>query len=349
MKYINLFVFLILVSLNSFGQIIPSTNGSDSNAEKIKNSVNTLLDELSKRGSLIDRFYNLYYFGENDPSRNGYRSFFDVGGIHQVDRESGAVVLIRNYKERPYKYEVKIFHPISGPFQFYFDDKKGFNTIPGQKKKVNLTSLGYKENLGFTLVINGDQNDENLNTVIEDRFYRCCNLPSMEFLFEKERILKSTPDYELGSRLNSYYVTKKTIDETKTKVFNVKIVPTFEEKLVLFKCCGLPQTDLQNPNYYYIKTEKENVYKNEIYGRKGVRHFLNDVYNDLQSSFADYGIFKVNEKYGILSLYFDDLEKGNYIILKPIYDKIEYIEGTETFEVILNNEKFKIDIKGNRI
>jgi hypothetical protein len=347
-KIIVLFI-IISSSVNVRSQSTPESNC----IQNFETLIKRIKSNEGKYDSDVNDYYNLFYFNNISNVPSNKRNFFDNNSSYQVDENSGLVFLI--YDSKPSSFSstqniyLKIFHPISGPLQFYFDEKNGFLFLPKQNKKVSITSRNYSSDYGFTLRVSIDNERKTITTEIEDKYERCCNLPNLGFLFEKESKLTGLNDYPIGSNLNTFYGTMRVLDPYKSKEYDVKYYPTYEEKLAVFRTGSMPKQDLENPNFYIFKKEQKNVYKNEVYGRKGIRHFLNDCFDELEASFSNYLIFKRNNKYGILDTRLSVLKTGNYILTKDLYDKIEWVTGTETFNVTLNNEKFIIDVNGNKI
>ena len=87
----------------------------------------------------------------------------------------------------------------------------------------------------------------------------------------------------------------------------------------------------------------------EVYGRKGSRHFLNDCFESLQSTYSNYFIFKSNDKYGILDASERNWKTKNFIILENKYDELTYNIDTETFNAKINGDLHIIDIKGTEV
>jgi hypothetical protein len=350
--YFSKLIILLTVIIGSVD--VKSQNTPESNCiQKFETFIKNIKSHEGNYDSEVNDYYNLFYFNVNSNVPSDKRNYFDNNSTFQIDENSGLVFLINESKPKSYsntqRYYLKIFHPIAGPLQFYFDDINGSLYLPKQNKKVSITSRNYSSDYGFTLLVTIDNERKTITTEIEDKYERCCNLPNLGFLFENESKLTGLNDYPIGSNLNTFYGTMRVLDPYKTKEFDVKYYPTYEEKLAVFRTGSMPKQDLENPDFYIIKKQQKEVYKNEVYGRKGIRHYLNDCFDELEASFSNYLIFKRNNKYGILDTRLSILKSGNYILTKNLYDKIEWITGTETFSVIQNNEKFIIDVNGNKI
>lgn len=352
MKKIIIIIVLILSTNSSFSQTKPVNqcmNDFDTFIKKIKSN------EGNNDGD-VSRLYSLFYLSESERKNNNssvlsYTNSGKYRASYQIDENSGLIFLItENLPESwssTHTYELHVFHPIIGPLQFYYDPNEGSLFLPHQTKKVSVTSRNYSPNLGFTLTVKYDESTKETNTEIEDSYNRCCNKENLSFMYSLEIQLNGIQDYAIESNLNSYFGTKRVLDKSKTKEIQYNYIPSYEEKLVIYRTGGLPKSDLENPNFSLTKTKMEEVYKNEVYGRKGLRHYLNDCYEEMESSFGNYLIFKSNGKYGILDASFSTLKSGNYVTIKPEYDKIQWNQGTETFTVTLNSNSFTIDVNGN--
>jgi hypothetical protein len=358
MKKILSTIVLLIVNNLLYSQT-PSNNKIISQiSTKCISEYQTLIKNLkNKEGQYnwdIAKYYNLFYYGIDveNKSPNNIRDFFSKGSSYQVDENSGLVFLIHevNFDESWSKkqyYYLKIFHPIAGPLQFYFDPEDGFLLLPNQNKKVSITSRKYSQDFGFTLEVVINKLTNEITTKIEDKYNRCCNEPSLDFLFDNENKFKEIIDYPLKSNLNTFFATKRVVD--KVKVINYKYTPSREEKLALWKIGALSDSDFTNPNYFIMKQDEEKTYKNEVFGRKGIRHYLNDCFDELESSFSNYFIFKKDNKFGILDATWGSLKNGDFVLTENLFDKISYNKGTETFTASKNNATFIIDIKGNII
>jgi hypothetical protein len=354
----TLYTIFLLVVNNLLCSQTPSNNKMISqNSNECISKYETLIKNLKKTegqyNSDIVKYYNLFYYGIDveNKSPNGIRDYFYKGSSYQVDENSGLVFLIEEGIDETWStsksYYLKIFHPIVGPLQFYFDLEDGSLFLPKQNKKVSITSRKYSQDYGFTLRVIINKSTNEVITKIEDKYNRCCNEPSLDFLFDNENKFKDIIDYPIKSNLNTFFATKRVVDKVEVK--NYKYVPSREEKLALWKIKALSDNDFTNSNYFIIKQDEKTTYKNEVFGRKGTRHYLNDCYDELESSFFNYFIFKKDNKFGILDASWGSLKKGDFIMTENIYDKIIYNKGTETFTASKNNETFIIDIKGNII
>jgi antitoxin component YwqK of YwqJK toxin-antitoxin module len=346
------FIKLILLvgGMSSYNLVYSqSTLGSQCIGE-YQNLIKRMKSNEGQYDATVNNYYNLFYFNINPNGSvpSDLKNFFSKDCRFQVDENTGLVFLITESKpeswSNTHRYYLQVFHPIVGPLQFYFDSANGQVFLPKQNKKVSLTSRNYSTEYGFTLVVTDDKDYGTLTTEIEDKYNRCCNLPSLNYLFEREYQLTGLNDYPIESEFNTFFGTKRVLDESKTKTIEYKYFPSYQEKLTIYRSGGLPLGDLENPNFYIIKTKKEEFYKNEVYGRKGNRHFLNDCFEELESSYSNYFIYKSNGKYGILDASWEKLKNSNFIIVNNVYDKITWNKGTGTFTVQQNNETSTIDI-----
>lgn len=313
---------------------------------KYQNLIKSMKSNEGQEDGNVTKYYNLFYYNIDHNTSVHLKPWFTKGHSFQVDECSGLVFLITDYKPEPpsktHRLSLKVFHPIVGPLQFYFDNQNGQEFLPKQNKKVSLTSRNYSTEYGFTLEVT--DMDGGITTEITDKYNRCCYEPSLGFLFERENLLSGLNEYPIQSEYNTFYGTRKVLDPSKTKMVDVKYVPSYQEKSAIYRTGGLPLQDLENPNFYIIKTIKEEFYKNEVYGRKGTRHFLNDCFEELESTFSTYFIFKSNGKYGILDVSCDKLKNSKHIVINNVYDKITWNKGTGTFTVQQNNETSIVEI-----
>lgn len=350
-------IFLLVVNNLLYSQIPSNNKIISQDINECISKYETLIKNLKKNegqyNSDIAKYYNLFYYGIDldNTTPNESRGYFYKGQSYKVDENSGLVFLIEESIDETWStnksYYLKIFHPVVGPLQFYFDEEDGSLFLSKQNKKVSITSRKYSPEYGFTLRVTINKTTNEVKTEIEDKYNRCCNEPSLDFLFMNENNNFKITDYPIKSNLNTFFATKSVVD--KVEVINYKYRPSKEEKLALWKIKALSDSDFTNPNYFIIKQDEKRTYKNEVYGRKGTRHYLNDCYDELESSFLNYFIFKKDNKYGILNASWASLKSGEFIVIENQYDKITHNVGTETFTASKNNESFKIDIKGNII
>lgn len=347
--YFKLLVVLYVLTTSNF--VFAQETSESKCVEGYQNLIKSMKSNEGQFDANVNKFYNLFYYGINTGAStpNGVKNFFTKGCSYQIDENSGLVFLITESQPEAWSktltYYLNAFHPIIGPFQFYFDEENGQYFLPKQNKKVSVTSRNYSTDYGFTLVVSIDKEYNTITTEIEDKYNRCCNQPSLAFLYDKEFALKGVKDYPIESNLNSYYGTMRVLDLNKTQEVEVKYVPSYEEKLSIYRTGGLPKQDLENPNFYILKKQRKEVYKNEVYGRKGSRHFLNDCFEELESSYSNYFIYKRGGKYGILDASWESLKNNKHLITNNIYDKVTWNQGTETFTVVRNNETSVIDLK----
>jgi antitoxin component YwqK of YwqJK toxin-antitoxin module len=298
----------------------------------------------------VNKFFNLHYYNK-DVTSNELKNFFSFVGTKnskeyvlssfQIDSNSGIIFLIKENKyswANTYYYRLRAFHPIIGPLQFYEDEVNGHLILPKQTKKVSITSRGYSPSLGFELKVIDDKENRTVVTQINDSY------GDLWFLFERESQLAGINDYPIESEYNTFYGTKRVLDANKTKVVEFKYFPSYQEKLTIYNIGGLPIEDLKNPNFYIIKTKKEEFFKNEVYGRKGTRHFLNDCFDELEASFSNYFIYRSNGKYGILDASWEKLKNSKFIILNNVYDNVVWNKGTHTFNAHQGNEILIINL-----
>ncbi len=340
-------IILVLFNLLTTSQLVFAQKSEDLPCiERYQNLIKSMKTNEGQFDADVNKYYNLFYYNKdvNGSVPSDLNNFFQEYGTpgsseytkntFKVDINTGIVFLISEWKyswKAEYNYSLKAFHPIIGPLQIYFDEIYGQLILPKQNKKVSITSRSYSPNLGFTLKVSDDRENNTIETEIIDAF------GNLSFLFDKEKSLNQIKDYPNDSFLNSYYGTKKVIDKSKSTEVEVKYFPSYEEKLNIYKAGGFPRQDLENPNFFIIKKQQVEVYKNEVYGRKGSRHFLNDCYEELESSFGTYFIFKRDGKYGILDASWESLKTNNYTIYNNIYDKITWNKGTDSFTLLQNN------------
>ena len=339
MKKLGLFCFVLINCLSSFAQ------SSDNREVAIDCHLNytKFVNKLKEDNYLIDVYYNKFYRNLDNPGQSRYEgnsqiswdSFFynseKTRSTAQVDENSGLIYLIT---ETDTNIRLKIFHPIIGPMQFSFDEENGFLFLPSQTKKVRLVSRKSPSNVGYTLRVR----KEDGFTELEDW---------LQHLYDREIKYTSIIDYPDDSNLNTFYVTRSVLDEKLTTEKEYKYFPSYQEKLRLYYSIGLPKIDLENPNFFILKTDLNEIYKKEVWGRKGERHYLNDCFDGLQSSFGHFFIFKRDGKFGIMNARTSTFNEANPILIENIYDDIIYIQGTEYFMAESNGIKKKVDVNGN--
>jgi uncharacterized protein (TIGR02145 family) len=348
-RLFNLSALLFLFILSSNAQ----TSIDSKCIESYWSQIRSIKSNEGKYDDTVNKLYNLYYYNITSTVPNESTNFFVDYNKFQIDENSGLIFLIQEFKpeswSNTYTYYLRIMHPIIGPLQFYFDESNGNLFLPNQNKKVSLTSTSYSQDYGFKLVVETNKSNGVTTTEIEDKYNRCCNQPSIAFLYDKEKELFNFTNYPPESNFYSFYGTHQILDDKKSTSSENKYYPSYQEKLAIYRTGGLPRQDLENPNFYISKTEDNAVYKKEVYGRKGTRHFLNDCYEELEATFLNYLIYKQNDKYGIIDVTSENLKSGNHVLTKNIYDKLEWKKGTEYFIATINDRVFTIDSNGNEI
>lgn len=348
-RLVNLSALLFLFTLSLNAQ----TSMDSKCIESYWSQIRSIKSNEGKYDATINKLFNLFYYNITSTVSNESRNFFSKDSQFQIDENSGLIFLIQESKpeswSKIHKYYLRVMHPIIGPLQFYFDETNGSLFLPNQNKKVSLTSTSYSQDYGFMLVVRTDISNGVTTTEIEEKYNRCCNEPSIAFLFDKEKELFNFTDYPPESNFYSFYGTKKILDEKKSTSTEYKYFPSYEEKLIVYRTGAMPRQDFENPNFYYIKTEVKSVYKKQVYGRKGMKHFLNDCYEELEATFSNYLIYKLNDKYGIIDVKSENLKSGNHVLTKNIYDKLEWKKETEYFIATINDRVFTIDSNGNEI
>jgi len=300
--------------------------------------------------SYIDTYYNLFYKNtQRDNSQyipyrktdyreqSSWTSFTSFkGNDYQVDESSGLIFLINSNGNQ---YYLNVFQINIGAMTFDFDDDNGHLFLPGQNKKVKLTGINATNTSGYTLRVYNSGGET--KTVIEDRYF--------PHIFELAKHFVNDPLYSDNSKLHSMFSSIITEDEKNTKKISYKYIPSYEEKLSIFRIGGLPKSDLDNPDFFIIKNDEIKSYKSVVYGLGGGYHFLNNYFESLRSTFGNYFIFKKNGKYGIIDATMSTWKTINPIKVNNIYDMIEYNTGTQTFKAIHNGKGILMDVNGLQI
>ncbi len=295
--------------------------------------IRTPIEILKQRPEEIINIFNYFYNKIQPDQRNSFyeknQNPFKVYNFKTyIDETNNIIFLEFQSKGSMYFKEIYAMHPLLGPLEFvrtdslinifdiktYYKPTQDLNQFNGAQIVLEFnssTSTGFAHSLRNSL--NGSILRDNMNLSIN----------------------------------NSYFYLREKAVGKKSKTF--AYYPSFEEKLAIYKSTNaLTLSNVNNNNFYIIKTEEESLYKYFISTVTDINPFISNYIQGIFPLDKNRCIFKFENKYGILDLSNKNWKDQSFILVDNVYDKIIYLKKN-VLKGILQNSEIYFDYEGNEL